>query len=285
MRAARARRQQGACDRPAPWGGRYKKHTASLRCYAGRFGYTFRILRKGDYGKCEKYHTVRDVFFMKHCLVAEYMEEQPPDAVMVVLDADVVPVTLARGFDEWLVHDADLQFYDRMPNVEVAAGNYVARNTPFARDFLRSWASWARRVPRGFSSGDNGAIHLHLVQVLGFQETGGECHKLYDALVAGVDNLDPYFAFVQCCRDALGPNGERSPRLAPPGAVLMRRSSCVRNARGAQGDHLAPHALFGRGRSALRLQVERHPRASAAPWNQGPRIRSACLLRPEQVPV
>ena len=144
---------------------------------------------------------------MKHCLVAEYMELQPANTVMVVLDADVVPTTLDRGFDEWLAHNADLQFYDRMPNNEIAAGNYVARNTPWARDFLRGWATWARRIPRGFSSADNGAIHLHLIQMLGLEESGGKCHQQYNNLVDGVNNLDPYFAFVQCCRDVLGPNG------------------------------------------------------------------------------
>lgn len=39
-------------------------------------------------------------------------------------------------------------------------GNYMVRNTPFARDFLMRWAQYYDEKPSGFSSSDNGAIQL-----------------------------------------------------------------------------------------------------------------------------
>ena len=39
-------------------------------------------------------------------------------------------------------------------------GNYMVRNTPFARDFLMRWAEYYDQRPSGFSSADNGAIQL-----------------------------------------------------------------------------------------------------------------------------
>jgi hypothetical protein len=58
--------------------------------------------------------------------------------------------------------------------------------------------------PPGFSSADNGAVHLHLLRVLGL--TGAkECADQYHNLTALVDNLQPYFNFVACTRFAMGP--------------------------------------------------------------------------------
>ena len=59
-------------------------------------------------------------------------------------------------------------------------------------------------MPSGFSSSDNGAIHLHLLHELGI--VGHKrCGKLYHNLNANVMNLGPYFQFVACTRALMGP--------------------------------------------------------------------------------
>ena len=89
-------------------------------------------------------------------------------------------------------------------NYELTAGNYIIRNTEFGRNFLNMWANFDYQVPRGFSSADNGAIHLAVLQAVG--KVNMKCVDKYHALTAGVTNLNPYFDFVACTRAALGPS-------------------------------------------------------------------------------
>ena len=44
------------------------------------------------------------------------------------------------------------------------AGNYMVRNTAPTRAFLDRWSEYWRQMPRGYSSSDNGALHLHLLR-------------------------------------------------------------------------------------------------------------------------
>ena len=84
------------------------------------------------------------------------------------------------------------------------AGNYIVRNTEFGRNFLQLWSDFQYQKPPGFSSGDNGAIHLALLQAIGHVDP--TCVREYQSLTASVDNLQPYFHFVRCTRIALGPS-------------------------------------------------------------------------------
>jgi hypothetical protein len=55
------------------------------------------------------------------------------------------------------------------------------------------WADYEKEMPPGFSSADNGAIHLHLVRTLGMEPLeGGACAQLYYNLTALVTNLGEY---------------------------------------------------------------------------------------------
>lgn len=140
-------------------------------------------------------------------MVAKYLEGQPPETIVVVLDADVVVAVMERGLEQWARHDADLQFYERAAGKEIAAGNYMARNTVFARDFLMRWAKFSTRQPPGYSSSDNGAIHVHIIETLEL-EGAPRCAKLYSNLRDHMDKaLKPngsFWNFVQCTKDTLG---------------------------------------------------------------------------------
>lgn len=180
---------------------RYRTQIQSLRCFANQHGYELRILVGNEYAVCKKYV---DYFFRKHCTVAEWLETQHESLVAAIVDADVVAAVMERGLEKWANHPADVQLYQRCLLPEIMAGNYMVRNTPFARKFLREWARYNFEMPKGFSSSDNGAIHLVVqdtVQAVDF----AKCKKMYKGLDKPVTDLSQYFKFVKCVTDALGP--------------------------------------------------------------------------------
>jgi hypothetical protein len=177
----------------------YSPHVRSQRCFASWRAYDFFIFESSDFPVCQRFSKV--FFFQKHCIIAEFLKTQAPDYVAIVVDADVLAVVLDRGIEEWLIQEEDIIFYTR--GTEIAAGNYIVRNTAWSRAFLLAWADFITRQPAGFSSADNGAIHLHVVESLRRKEAQ-RCATMYAELTALVDNLKPYFKFVECTRLSLG---------------------------------------------------------------------------------
>eukprot|EP00747_Dinoflagellata_sp_TGD_P047059 gnl/TRDRNA2_/TRDRNA2_144788_c0_seq1.p1 gnl/TRDRNA2_/TRDRNA2_144788_c0~~gnl/TRDRNA2_/TRDRNA2_144788_c0_seq1.p1 ORF type:complete len:563 (+),score=71.13 gnl/TRDRNA2_/TRDRNA2_144788_c0_seq1:98-1690(+) len=183
---------------------KFQSQIQTHRCFTQRRGYDLWLLDGSEFKACRRYRDLGSFFFQKHCVVSEFLGTQAPGYVVAVVDADVVAVVLDRGLEEWARHDADVQFYERVTGEEIAAGNYIARNTPFARKFLMDWANWIDRRPKGYSSEDNGAIHLHVAKTM--QLVGVErCEQMFASLVALSDNLNPYFDYVKCVKGLIGP--------------------------------------------------------------------------------
>jgi hypothetical protein len=179
---------------------RYGPLIQTQRCYAAARGYQHIILRPFGYSACMNY---TDVFFNKHCIISTWLAKQPEGYVAAVVDADVIALALERGLEEWYLHESDVHFYERDWNTEIMAGNYMVRNTANARRFLMGWADFNFNMPIGYCSSDNGAIHLHLLEVLQI-EGAGECRKRWDNLVSPPTDLTDYFNFVECCKQRLG---------------------------------------------------------------------------------
>lgn len=136
-------------------------------------------------------------------MVSKFLQKNTTQGDTVfVSDSDVVPYRVQSSLDHWLnlTKFEDLAFYDRIWNPELAAGNYMVRNTAKAQEFLMGWASWESKRPPGFSSADNGALHVHLLEVLGLDDSFRRCNKLYMNLTADVMNLNPYFEYIECAR-------------------------------------------------------------------------------------
>lgn len=191
----------------------YKSQIRSVQCYARRHGYGYVFLDLRDEVAtpiCVKLN--RDYHFRKHCEIAQWLRTKSPDSIAVVLDADVIAGTSNWTLDTWLRYDFDLAFYERSWNFEVASGNYIVRNTRFSRMFMHHWVTYEKIMPPGFSSTDNGAIHLAILDVLGIQ--GRElCRDLYRNLSADVTDLGPYYEFVACTKALLGPPRTYTTRL------------------------------------------------------------------------
>ena len=61
----------------------------------------------------------------------------------------------------WVLEEIFVPFSEK---VTCIAGGYGVRNNPITREFLKMWAGLQFNEPRGFSSSDNGAIHVALMQ-------------------------------------------------------------------------------------------------------------------------
>lgn len=178
---------------------------ATFDCYCKRYNYTLTILDPNLYKNCSRL----PFFFAKHCTVAEYMTYKSNSNTIVVTDGDVVAGLADRDLSYWLDQDpeADLIFYERDTFPEITSGIYIARNTEHARRFLYTWARYAVYQPPGFSSADNGAIHLAIITEIGFKDTRN-CWLLYLNLIHGQEHKDwwsDYFRYIACTRELLGP--------------------------------------------------------------------------------
>ncbi|KAL7545114.1 hypothetical protein ACHAWF_008470 [Thalassiosira exigua] len=177
----------------------FQKRNAPLLSQMARYaysnGYKWHVLDSDPFCELE----YMDPFFRKHCSITRVGDR------IFVLDSDVVPFRSAVNLDHWATFSEDLLFYDRTWNQEVAAGNYVIRNTNATRTFLMEWADYENLMPTGYSSSDNGAIHLHLIRTVGSEpkDEAAPCASLYHNLTEPVTNLEPYWAFVRCTRRSI----------------------------------------------------------------------------------
>jgi len=183
---------------------RYKPIFDRIQAYADRHDYTWTILGK-DF-------LADNFFFAKHAMVALWMENEniPSTDAIFVFDADVVPYRTDIRLETWAdEYQESIVLYCRGwhdDTNEIAAGNYLVRNTAAGRDFLRGWALYGvLPQPVGFFSSDNGAVHLHLLRVLGFEswDPPGPCGTLYKNLKSPETNLTEYWSFVACTRRKL----------------------------------------------------------------------------------
>lgn len=86
--------------------------------------------------------------------------------------------------------------------------------------FCNHKAKYEFLQPSGFSSSDNGALHIHLLRYLGYEamKPAEKCGTLYANLRKSVTELSDYWAYVTCTREWLSTNetfhkGEFSMRL------------------------------------------------------------------------
>ncbi|KHJ93657.1 hypothetical protein OESDEN_06426, partial [Oesophagostomum dentatum] len=136
-----------------------------MSCYARIWNYEYRIANSSFYlRQCgQKDIFTLKKFFRRHCISAKILSSFD---YILFLDADMGVVNPKRRIEEYIDPSADIIFYDRFYNWEVAAGAYLAKNTEWAVKFLNGFANYEDRLPKSFHGTDNGGLHAYLAEYI-----------------------------------------------------------------------------------------------------------------------
>ena len=210
---------------------KYRLQLETIRCWTNANGY--HLLIPSNYElekeKCSQ-ERIPSYFLRRHCYLAHIMAKYASEDYFVLLDADTMTFSLTRKFpQEYLEYD--LSFYERSWNGEVHI-HMGAKNKPAVREWIMLWSLEDTQpyVPekKYFYSSDNGLLHIVLMKwfVLGIkgvsameeitkkrwphrnQRVAVKCIDKFHRLNHTVENLNPYFSFIQCARVALGMQGK-----------------------------------------------------------------------------
>uniref|UniRef100_A0A914QC79 Uncharacterized protein n=1 Tax=Panagrolaimus davidi TaxID=227884 RepID=A0A914QC79_9BILA len=199
----------------------------TLKCYSRLHHYGFYIEWVNNTWKeiCGQ----KQFMFIRHCIASKLLHRHE---WTLFLDADVAVINPSRLIDDFVEQNkdvADLVFFDRFFDWEIAAGSYLAKNSSYSKEFLIKFANTEFTLPKSFHGSDNGAIHwLFVEQFFGnntSQLNSNDCHKIWSIS----KDFDDLFVYEACCRLIMGetrifhdPSGKGTIKLLPKGEAWMR---------------------------------------------------------------
>uniref|UniRef100_A0A914QJN0 Uncharacterized protein n=1 Tax=Panagrolaimus davidi TaxID=227884 RepID=A0A914QJN0_9BILA len=170
-----------------------------------------------------------EFMFIRHCIVSKLLHRHE---WTLFLDADVAVINPLKLIDTFVKENekvADIIFYDRFFNWEIAAGSYLAKNSNYSKKFLMKLANTEFILPKSFNGRDNGAIHWLFVKEFFGNHTSqlnpNDCYSIWGISKCYSD----LFVYEACCRLIMGETrifhdlkGEGNVKLIPKGKGWMR---------------------------------------------------------------
>ena len=182
-----------------------QQQNASVYCYTCHHpNYRFLSIDIDDHYVCAR---LEKRGFSKPCIVLKYMLNNPQIEWILLLDSDMGVVNLTRRLEHYLPSkeekDLHLILYERF-NGEIQSAGYFIRNHPWSHRFLLGWLDWLPRIFNSkIGSGDNAALHLHLLDhVEGVsEEKRKQCRRVFHSVT--LDHRT-YHNYIGCVKCALG---------------------------------------------------------------------------------
>ncbi|EYC33134.1 hypothetical protein Y032_0002g620 [Ancylostoma ceylanicum] len=184
-----------------------------MKCYAQLQSYDFLIFNDSHFvNECRQDR----IHFRRHCMVAQALNNY--DYVLLV-DSDIVVVNPQKRIEEFIDPSADIIFYDRFYNWEVAIGSYIVKNTSWSRQFLLGLAAYYKPFPPMMRRNDNVALMARLGFSLSPLNSRRirTCFRIYD-------NIKDYYGIVlhaACVRRTFRTNPNHV-KIYPKGTAWVR---------------------------------------------------------------